>query len=169
VITPEEILGEVREGSRRIDRGVLLTAYGHAQFTEPGDLVVTASPRFGVHVDEEGLSLVAAPARVLRVHPDADPPVRPRALAALLRAAAAEHARTTGAVRAARSVEDLPIPDLAREEAERFDAALAEIARRSALLRQQCDLLDDLARVAADGFADGTLTMRTPPELPGPL
>ncbi|MEV6739449.1 hypothetical protein AB0N14_21950 [Streptomyces sp. NPDC051104] len=166
VITPEEILGEVRAGSRRMDRGVLLTAYGHAQFTEPGDVVVTANPRFGVYVDEEGLSVVAAPARVLRVHPDADPPVRPRALAALLRAAASEHARTSGAVRASRAVEDLLIPDLAGEEAERFDAVLAEVARRAALLREQCDALDDLARVAADGFADGTLTMQTLPELP---
>ncbi|TGG84633.1 hypothetical protein [Streptomyces albus] len=166
VITPEEILGEVRAGFRRIDRGVLLTAYGHAQFTEPGDVVVTTNPRFGVYVDEEGLSVVAAPARVLRVHPDADPPVRPRALAALLRAAASEYARTSGAVRASRAVEDLLIPDLAGEEAERFDAVLAEVARRAALLREQCDALDDLARVAADGFADGTLTMQTLPELP---
>ncbi|WP_409470691.1 hypothetical protein [Streptomyces sp. HC307] len=166
VITPEEILGDVRAGSRRIDRGVLLTAYGHARFTEPGDVVITANPRFGVYVDEEGLSVVAAPARVLRVHPDADPPVRARVLAALLRAAASEYERTSGAVRASRAVEDLLIPDLAREEAERFDAVLAEIARRAALLREQCDALDDLARIAADGFADGTLTMQTLPDLP---
>ncbi len=166
VITPEEILGDVRVGSRRIDRGVLLTAYAHAEFTEPGDVVVTANPRFGVYVDDEGLSVVAAPARILRVPPDADPPVRPRALAALLRAAASEHERVSGAVRASRSVEDLLIPDLVREEAERFDAVLAEIARRAELLREQCDALDDLARIAADGFADGTLTMQTLPDLP---
>ncbi|MBQ0983737.1 hypothetical protein KBZ10_04200 [Streptomyces sp. F63] len=160
VLGPDEILGTVRLGSRRIDRGLLLTAYEHAQFTEPGDIVVTASPRFGVLIDTEGLSVVTAPARILRVHPNADPPVLPRVLAALLRAAAAEHARTSGAVRASRSIEDLGIPDLGRQEAERYDAVLAEIETRAALLREQSAALDDLARITAAGIADGTLTMR---------
>ncbi|MGW4197184.1 hypothetical protein [Streptomyces sp. NPDC005004] len=160
VITPEEILGTARIGERRIDRGILLTAYEHAQFTEPGDLVVTATPHFGVHVDTAGLSLVAAPARILRVHPDADPPVRPRVLAALLRAAAAEYARTSGAVRASRRIEDLLIPDLSRAEADRYEAVLVEIEGRMALLREQSAALDDLTRVMSAGMADGTLTIQ---------
>ncbi len=163
VLTPDEILGTARLGSRRIDRGLLLTAYEHAQFTEPGDIVVTANPRFGVHVDTEGLSVVAAPARILRVHPDADPPVLPRVLASLLRAAASEYARTSGAVRASRSIEDLLIPDLSRDEAERYDAVLAEIESRAALLREQSAALDDLARVTAAGIVDGTLTIQNLP------
>lgn len=160
VLTPDEVLGTARLGSHRIDRGVLLTAYQHALFTEPGDIVVTASPRFGAYVDAEGLSVVAAPARILRVHPDADPPVLPRVLAALLRAAASEYVRTSGAVRASRSIEDLLIPDLSRGEAERYDAVLAEIECRAALLREQSAVLDDLARVTAAGIADGTLTIQ---------
>ncbi|MFF5390892.1 hypothetical protein ACFY5H_21495 [Streptomyces sp. NPDC013012] len=164
VIGPEEILGTARFGSRRIDRGLVLTAYEHVQFTEPGDLVVTTSPRFGVHVDTEGLSIVVAPARILRVHPDADPPVRPRALAALLRAAAFDHGRTSGAVRASRGIEDLSVPDLGREELERYEAVLAEIERRAELLRQQSEALDDLARITAAGMADGTLTIQNLPE-----
>ncbi|MET9582053.1 hypothetical protein ABZY10_02825 [Streptomyces sp. NPDC006539] len=163
VLTPDEILDATRRGSRHIDRGVLLTAYEHAQFTEPGDIVVTANPRFGVYVDEEGVSVVAAPARILRVHPDADPPVRPRVLAALLQAAASEYARTSGAVRASRRIEDLLIPDLSRDEAERFDAVLAEIESRAAFLREQSAALDDLARVTAAGIADGTLTIQNLP------
>ncbi|HEX5566741.1 MAG TPA: hypothetical protein VFY14_07415 [Streptomyces sp.] len=163
VLTPEEILGTARIGGRRIDRGILLTAYEHAQFTEPGDLVVTAHPHFGVHVDTEGVSLVAAPARILRVHPDADPPVRPRVLAALLRAAAAEHARTSGAVRASRRIEDLAIPDLSRAEADLYEAVLTEIEGRAALLREQTAALDDLTRVMAAGMADGTLTIQHVP------
>ncbi|GAA0664623.1 hypothetical protein GCM10009535_50430 [Streptomyces thermocarboxydovorans] len=163
VLTPEEILGTARIGGRRIDRGVFLTTYGHAQFTEPGDLVVTAHPHFGVYVDTEGLSLVAAPARILRVHPDADPPVRPRVLAALLRAAAADHARTSGAVRASRRIEDLVIPDLSRAEADLYEAVLAEIENRAALLREQTAALDDLTRVLAAGMTDGTLTIKQLP------
>ncbi|WP_435595500.1 hypothetical protein [Streptomyces albogriseolus] len=163
VLTPEEILGTARIGGRRIDRGILLTAYEHAQFTEPGDLVVTAHPQFGVYVDVEGVSLVAAPARILRVHPDADPPVRPRVLAALLRAAAGEHARTSGAVRAARRIEDLVIPDLSGAEADLYEVVLAEIESRAALLREQTAALDDLTRVMAAGMTDGTLTIQPLP------
>ncbi|MFE5936224.1 N-6 DNA methylase [Streptomyces sp. NPDC056470] len=164
VIGPEEILGTARFGSRRIDRGLVLTAYEHVQFTEPGDIVVTTSPRFGVHVDAEGLSVVVTPARVLRVHPDADPPVRPRVLAALLQAAASEHGRTSGAVRASYGIEDLSVPDLGREELERYEAVLAEIERRAELLRQQSEALDDLARITAAGMTDGTLTIQNFPE-----
>ncbi|MFF1509290.1 hypothetical protein [Streptomyces sp. NPDC058326] len=164
VIGPEEILGAARFGSRRIDRGLVLTAYEQVQFTEPGDLVVTTSPRFGVHVDTEGLSVVITPARILRVRPDADPPVRPRALAALLRAAACDHGRTSGAVRASRGIEDLIIPDLGGEELERYEAVLAGIERRAELLRQQSEALDDLARITAAGMADGTLTIQNHPE-----
>ncbi|KUO12474.1 hypothetical protein [Streptomyces sp. DSM 15324] len=163
VLTPEEILGTARIGARRMDRGIFLTAYGHAQFTEPGDLVVTAHPHFGVYVDTEGVSLVAAPARILRVPRDADPPVRPRVLAALLRAAAAEHARTSGAVRASRRIEDLVVPDLSRAEADLYEAVLAEIEGRAALLREQTAALDDLTRVMAAGMADGTLTIQQLP------
>ncbi|WP_217165826.1 hypothetical protein [Streptomyces sp. AC512_CC834] len=160
VLAPEEILGAARIGARRIDRGILLTAYDHAQFTEPGDLVVTVHPRFGVYIDTEGLSLVAAPARILRVRPDADPPVRPRVLAALLRAAAGEHARTSGAVRASRRIEDLVVPDLSSAEADLYEAVLAEIEGRAALLREQTAALDDLTRVMAAGMTDGTLTIQ---------
>jgi hypothetical protein len=160
VLTPEEILGTARIGGRRMDRGIFLTAYGHAQFTEPGDLVVTAHPNFGVYVDTEGVSLVAAPARILRVRPDADPPVRPRVLAALLSAAAAEHVRTSGAVRASRRIEDLVVPDLSRAEADLYEAVLTEIENRAALLREQTAALDDLTSVMAAGMADGTLTIQ---------
>ncbi|WP_405802594.1 hypothetical protein OG291_27550 [Streptomyces halstedii] len=163
VLTPDEITGFGAGGARRIDRGVLLTAYEHAEFTQPGDVVVTATPSFGACVDEEGLSVVGFPARVLRVRPDAERPVRPRVLAALLRAAAAENARVGGAVRAARRIEDLPIPDLDQEEADRYEALLTEINRRTALLRQQTAALDDLAALTAAGLTDGTLTLIEPP------
>ncbi len=165
VLTPDEVLGTARLGSHRIDRGVFLTGYEHAQFTEPGDVVVTTSPRFGAYVDSAGLSLVAAPARILRVRPEADPPVLPRVLAALLRAAAAEYTRTSGAVRASRGIEDLLIPDLSREEAHRFDAMLAEVDARAALLREQSAALDDLVRITAAGLSDGTLTLHDLPRI----
>ncbi|WP_307827369.1 hypothetical protein [Planomonospora sp. ID82291] len=163
VLTTAEVVGAEPAGRHRIDRLVFIAEYEHAGFTRPGDVVVTTSPEFGAYVDEEGLRVVAYPARVLRVRPDAERPVRPRVLAALLRAAAAEHRRVSGAVRASRRLEDLSIPDLAPEEAERYDTLLAEIDRRSALLRAQTAALDDLARLTAAGLTDGTLTLLPAP------
>ncbi|WP_440554022.1 hypothetical protein ACSP97_22850 [Streptomyces sp. SCPE 10] len=163
VLTPAEITGSAPVGSHRIDRAVLHTTYEHAYFTEPGDIVVTATPSFGAYVDDEGLSVVAFPARVLRARSDAEHPVRPRALAALLRSAATEHRRVSGAVRPARRIEDLLIPDLPSDEAERYDALLADIARRTALLRQHAAALDDLTTLTAAGLVDGTLTLTEPP------
>ncbi|MET7298171.1 hypothetical protein [Embleya sp. NPDC005575] len=162
VLTPAEVVGTAPPGTHRIDRTVLLTVYEHAEFTEPGDVVVTANPSFGAYVDEIGLSVVTFPARVLRIRPGAERPLRPRVLAALLRTAAAQQRRTSGAVRAARRIEDILIPDLDPEEAVRYDTLLAEITQRAALLRDQATALEDLNRLTAAGLTDGTLTVLNP-------
>ncbi|WP_055481181.1 SAM-dependent DNA methyltransferase [Sphaerimonospora mesophila] len=159
VLTSAEVVGSAPVGGQRIDRLLFITEYEHANFTRPGDVIVTSSPEFGAYVDEEGLSVVTYPARILRVRPDAERPVRPMVLAALLRAAAAEYGRVSGAVRASRRLEDLLIPDLSPDEADRYDTLLAEIGRRDALLRAQTTALDELARLTAAGLADGTLTL----------
>lgn len=162
VLTPAEVVGSAPVGSRRMDRGVRFTVYERAEFTEPGDIVVTAQPEFGAYVDAEGLSVVAYPARVLRVRRDAERPPRPRVLAALLRAAAVEYRRVDGAVRASRRIEDLLIPDLEPEDAERYDDFLAEVAGRVALLQAQTTALNDLVHLTAAGLHDGTLTLTDP-------
>ncbi|WP_210577663.1 hypothetical protein [Streptomyces sp. GESEQ-4] len=161
VIGAEEVAGVRPVGSRRIDRDVFIGGYEYAAFTEPGDIVVTENPSFGAYVDEQGLSVVAFPARILRIREDAERPLQPRALAALLRTAAAENRRTPGAVRAARKIEEYRIPELAPGEAAAYEATLADIARRAALLREQAAALEDLDRLTAAGIADGTLTIHT--------
>jgi Type I restriction-modification system methyltransferase subunit len=163
VLTPEEVIGAAPVGGRRIDRLVFAAEYEYGKLTQPGDVVVTAAPEFGAYVDEDGLSVVAYPARILRVRPEAERPIRPRVLAALLRAAGAEHRRAAGAVHASRRIEDLLIPDLAPDEAERYDTLLADIERRGALLRAQTAALDELARLIAAGLTDGTLTILPAP------
>lgn len=163
VLGPDEITGAARIGSRRIDREILFTAYEHAVFTEPGDIVVTANPRFDAVVDEEGLSVVVYPARVLRVRFEAIRPLRPRVLAALLRAAAAEHPRAAGAIRAPRRIEDFAILELEPDEAQRYEDLLTQIARRSAALREQTTILEDLTRLTAAGLHDGTLAIAPDP------
>lgn len=168
VLGREELTGTAPVGSRRIDRGLLLTAYEHVEFTEPGDIVVTAAPAFGAYVDDEGLSVVVYPAKVLRVRTDTARPLQPRVLAALLTAAAAEHPRAPGAVRASRAVEDLPIPDLDPDEAARFAALLDDVAQRREALKRQAEALEDLQHTTAAGINDGTLAIDRPAETTRP-
>ncbi|MFG6197220.1 hypothetical protein [Nonomuraea sp. JJY05] len=159
VLGPEEI-GGGPVGARRIDRAVLAT-YGNAAFTEPGDIVYTTSPQLGLMVDHDGFSVVAFPARILRIVPNAERPLAPRVLAALL-GAARNTGRSPGAVRAARPIEDFVVPDLDPADMRRADAFLADIERRQGLLHNQDDTLTEIRRLAVAGLADGTLTIDDP-------
>ncbi|MEU7314473.1 hypothetical protein [Streptomyces sp. NPDC007083] len=164
VIGPEEITGERPVGARRLDRLVLATEYDRVALTEPGDIVYTRTPRLALYVDHDGFSVVAFPARTLRVAPDADPPLTPRVLAALLNAARGT-GRSPSAVRPARRIEDYQLPDLAPDEVRRFDALLAETEHRERLLRAQADALAEARSMTIAGLADGTLTLGDSPTL----
>jgi hypothetical protein len=157
VIGAEELTGHRPVGARRMDRMVLAAKYDRVSLTEPGDVVYTLSPQLGLYVDHDGFSVVAYPARVLRVRADARRPLRPRVLAALLGAARGT-GRSPSAVRAARRIDDYQLPDLEPDEVERFDALLAEVERREQQLRAQADALDEARRLSVAGLADGTLT-----------
>ncbi|MEV4399981.1 N-6 DNA methylase [Nonomuraea sp. NPDC049607] len=159
VITPEEVLGRAPLGAHRTNLLAFTQAFEHGALTRPGDIVITANPELGALVDSEGSSVVAFPARILRTRPDAERPVRPRVLAALLRAAAAEHRRVEGALRVPRRLEELLIPELSPDEAERYDTLLAEIDRLGSLLQRQAATLAALDQLTAAGMADGTLTI----------
>lgn len=161
VLGPEEVCGTSPVGARRIDRVVLATAYEHAALTEPGDIVYTTTPHLSLMVDHDGFSVVAFPARVLRVNPDTHRPLTPRVLAALL-GAARNTGRSPSAVRAARRIEDCKIPALEPPDIERLDALLAGIERRQELLRAQDAALAEVRRLTVAGFADGTLTIDRP-------
>lgn len=162
VLGPDELAGERPVGARRIDRLVLATEYDRVALTEPGDIVYTLTPRLGLHVDHDGFSVAAFPARVLRVNPKAARPLTPRVLAALLGAARGT-ARSPSAVRPARRVEDYQLPDLNPDEVLRFEALLAETERRERLLRAQADALAEARGLTVAGLADGTLTLADPP------
>lgn len=154
VIGATEVLGQL---SRRwMDRLTLAAEYPQATLTEPGDLIVTAVPRFGVYLDDDGFSVIEFPARGLRA--SARDPLTPRVLRALLENAR-NTARSPGAVRGPR-LRDVTIPDLAPDKAARLDEALRRVEERERLLQQQIDLLAELRELAVAGFADGTLTAR---------
>ncbi|WP_285752084.1 hypothetical protein [Lentzea sp. NBRC 105346] len=161
VLGPEEVRGDSPFGARRIDRVVLAGMYERAGLTEPGDIVYTTTPHFGAEVDHDGFSVVAFPARVLRVNPYAVRPLTPRVLAALLNAAR-NTGRSPSAVRAAQRLEDFVIPDLDPAEVKRFDGLLAEIEQRQELLRTQDEALAEVRSLTIAGIADGTLTIDRP-------
>ncbi|HEY8788263.1 MAG TPA: hypothetical protein VIM10_03880 [Actinopolymorphaceae bacterium] len=67
VIGIAELVGEAHAGARTIDRLLLSGMYGASRLTEPGDVVFCTSPRPAAIVDHQGSSVVAYPARVLRI------------------------------------------------------------------------------------------------------
>ncbi|MFJ4414258.1 hypothetical protein [Streptomyces sp. NPDC088925] len=164
VLGAEELTGDRMPGTRRIDRLVLASTYDRVALTEPGDIVYTLTPHLALHVDHEGFSVVAFPARVLRVRTEGQRALTPRVLAALLGAARGT-GRSPGAVRAARRVEDYEVPTLSPAEIRRFDALLAETDERAGLLRLQTHALARARALTIAGLADGTLTVAEPPDL----
>ncbi|OAA23576.1 hypothetical protein UG55_103510 [Frankia sp. EI5c] len=162
LVGAQELSGASRFDSRKVDRVVLADAYPRARLTEPGDIVVTTSPRFGVHLDEPGSSIIEFPARGLRLTDAGRAVLTPRVLAALL-VAAAPTGRTPGAVRAPRRLEDLYIAALPEPVVRDLDTLLAATDARRGRLRRELDLLDELRRTTVNGLADGTLTLIAAP------
>ncbi|RKF27908.1 SAM-dependent DNA methyltransferase [Micromonospora globbae] len=152
VIGAAEVLAQASK--RWMDRLMLAAEYPHVALTEPGDLVVTSVPRFGVFLDDGGFSVIEFPACGLRISPG--DPLTPRVLRALL-ITARNTARSPGAVRGPR-LRDATIPDLTRDEAARLDEVLRRLEEREHLLQRQADLLAKLRELIVTGFADGTLT-----------
>ncbi|MBA3020928.1 hypothetical protein [Propionicimonas sp.] len=76
---------------RRVDRLALLARVG-GELTEPGDIIFSVRPKPSAVIDEEGGTLVLAPARILRVRSSA--PLVARAVAARINAATSSTWRT---------------------------------------------------------------------------
>ena len=162
VIGPDEVLGQSRPGSVRIDRGVLATEYPHARLTEPGDVIVTTVPALGAMVDDAGFSVVAFPARAIRISEPERDRLTPRVLAALIRGGETAH-RPAGAIRLARRLEDLALPQLSTEDVRRLDGLLAIADERERRARRELELLSELTETAAAGLTDGTLAFAGDP------
>lgn len=166
VIGPAEVTGDGPVGFRRIDRAVFAERYPRARLSEPGDVLVTMTPRLRAYHDEQGYSVVEYPTRILRIRPDGRNRLTPRVLEALLNAVPVT--RATGAVRAVARLTDLQLPLLPPTDVARLDALLGALAERRNLARRELDLLDDLGRRAVDGLTDGVLAIAEGPPLTGP-
>lgn len=154
----EEVLGHRKPGERRVDAAVFATRYPNARLTEPGDVLVTLTPRPGVMVDHTGFAIAENPVRILRIPPEEAEQFTPRVLAALLFGNGTAE-RPAGAVRPARDLTEQRIPLLPGEEVKRLDELLAEIDTRRELASQEIDLLDALRQASMHGIIDGTLTL----------
>ena len=163
VLGVPEVLGRARRGDRRIDR-VALAGLPRAHLTEPGDVVVTTTPEFGVLVDHAGLAVVEFPAKVLRIPAAERQSFTPRTLAALL-AGRMPSLRPAGAVRPGRRLEDHELPVLSPAEVQFLDQFLAALDARQEAARQELDLIAELRDVTTSGLVDGTLTFTEPPSV----
>jgi len=160
VVGPAEVLGDSHVGTRTIDRAVLADRYPRAGLTQPNDVIVTLTPRFGLYLDHTGFNTVEFPARALRVDPN-EQQLTPRLLAAML-SPGTGGIRAPGAVRAPTRLEQLRVPLLPPVEVERLDALLTAMDRRRQTVCRELDLLDELRRTAVSSLADGTLTITAP-------
>jgi hypothetical protein len=163
VIGVPEVLGQARRGDRRIDR-VALAGLPRAHFTEPGDVVVTTTPEFGVLVDHAGLAVVEFPAKVLRIPATERQSFTPRTLAGLL-TGRMPSLRPAGAVRPARRLEDHELSMLSPAEVQFLDRFLAALDARQEAAQQELDLVAELRDVTTSGLVDGTLTLTEPPSV----
>jgi hypothetical protein len=159
VLGANEVLGYRRPGERRVDFEVFASRYPNARLTEPGDILVTLTPRPGVMIDWDGYAIAEFPVRILRIPAAEAEQFTPRVLGALLFSDGSA-VRAEGAVRAGRLLEDQRVILLSPAEVQAFDALLASLDERRAVAQREIDVLDELRRIATGGLIGGTLTLR---------
>ncbi len=147
VLGPDELFDTRRLGERTVDR-LHLAALPRVRLTEPGDVVLCATPRPMAVVDVEGASVVEAPAFVLRV-------VRPDLVSQHL---LADAVRRAGARTPWRS---WTLPVLPRGQVDAIEAALRGLAATRAELVARLADLDTLVELLGVHVPTGALALDT--------
>ena len=129
--------------------------YPRAMRTRPGDVIFVEKPQPHAWVDHDGGAMVISPARVFRL--DLGATVGPRLLAAVI------NAKVPGAS----EWQTWPVPEISRAEADRIEAALADVDRYESELHRRADAVEDLKKALIDGVAAGALTLDAQPTTPG--
>jgi hypothetical protein len=158
IIGPAEVLGEQALGRRRIDRLRFAAEYPAGRVTEPGDVVFCTTPRPTAIVDTEGTSVVAYPARILRVNQSDPGGLLAEVVAVDVLSLASTHKqwrrwllRQTGP----------------RQRAALSDA-LASIRLQQERARERLARLDELTSLLMTGVTAGTVTLTPTSDLPAP-
>lgn len=125
--------------------------YPRSVRTNPGDVVFVEQPRPQAWVDVHGGSMVASPARILRLEATAE--IGPRLLAAVINRLPAVPSEWQG----------WSVPVMTGAEAQRLEAALAEVDAFEGELRRRVSAARDLTTALIDGLAAGALTLDAAP------
>lgn len=161
VLGPAEIVSGATDGIQRIDLMTFAAHYPAGRLTEPGDVIVSTSPRVGAFVDIEGGSVVQSPARVLRITEAG----RSHFLASVL---ALDVTAANGP--SAGDWRRWQLRVLTDEAVDVLAATTATLDEERHELLARIAALDDLALHLIDGAASGALTItHTPSESPKTL
>lgn len=155
VVGVPELTGERPWGSRGVATLRFAERYPAGRLTEPGDVVVTTSPRPAAVVDHAGFSVVEYPARVLRVTTRGRDGGRGDAV--VPEVLARDVAAQAPGAKWWRSWETRLVP---AAQADAVGRALRDLAERAAMARRELADLDTLAAVLCDGVTSGVVRMR---------
>ncbi|WP_448073849.1 hypothetical protein [Georgenia yuyongxinii] len=149
VLGTDELLGERAVGDRAAERLAFSARYPAGRFTDPGDIVFCTTPGIGARVDEAGLAVVPAPARVLRLDRAAEPRLVPAVVAAAMRAATGPEWRSW------------TVPLVPEDQVASLEPALGAVAATRMDLERRLAALDELATVLTEATTSGALTLHT--------
>jgi len=158
IIGPTEVLGGHPLGHRRIDRLRFAAEYPVGRVTEPGDVVFCTSPRPAAIVDTEGTSVVAYPARILRINRSDPNGLLAEVVAADVMSLTSTHKQWRRWM--LRQTEH-------RQRAALSDA-LASIRLQEQRARERLAQLDELTSLLITGVTAGTVTLTHTSDLPAP-
>jgi hypothetical protein len=150
VVLPADVVGTVR-----LDPFDASRKYPHAARTEPGDVVFVEKPRPRAWVDVTGGALVASPAKIIRLRETAE--FGPRALATVINEMCL----------AGSEWPTWSLPVMARDEADRLEAALLDADCYEREARRRTEAARDLKKALIEGVAAGALTLDAQPTTPG--
>ena len=161
VVTAADVLAGSLRVDRRTDAVEVAREVPRAQLSEPGDVIVTASPRPAAVVDLEGGCLVVTPARILRPVGSRDAEARERGLSAHLTATAI-NSRPSGDRRWRRWL--VPVMDSASVRS--GEQALALVDGRAREARETLERLEALRHGLIQGMSEGSLKISVHSEEP---
>ncbi|WP_287001929.1 MULTISPECIES: hypothetical protein [Gordonia] len=144
---PEGTVAVLPDRPFRLDPFDAAQRYPRARRTEPGDIVLVEKPAPRAVIDTAGGSLVAAPAKILRIHRKAL--FGPHTIAAIIntRCAPGSEWRTWC------------VPEFTADEAARLETALTEVADYQRAVEQKAAAAKDLVGALIDGIAEGEISL----------
>lgn len=159
IIGPAEVLGEHPLGHRRIDRLRFAAQYPAGRVTEPGDVIFCTTPRPAAIVDTEGTSVVAYPARILRVNPS-----DPNGLLAEVVSADITSLTSTN-----KQWKEWILRQTAPRQCAALSDTLTSIRLQQERARERLAKLDELSSLLITGASAGIVTLTQTSDLPAPL